>query len=200
MIEQLIRWDKELFQFLNGLHGLFWDTVMWHVSDKEFWYPFYLLLILYMIWKFRWKTTVLLVTIALLITLGDQISVHLFKEVFQRLRPCHEPGLQGLVHTVHGRCGGQYGFISSHASNTFALAMFLHGLFRNRFFSWFIFVWASVVSYSRIYLGVHYPGDVLGGALLGMLLGYLVYFGYNKFTGLPWYKRLFFRYGSQGRT
>ena len=98
-----------------------------------------------------------------------------FKNNFERLRPCHEASLADIIHTVRDKCGGHYGFISSHASNSFALAVFLSGFIRRRYryFPLFILIWASVVSYSRIYLGVHYPFDVIVGAIFGSLLGYL---------------------------
>ena len=103
----------------------------------------------------------------LAIVLSDQISVHAFKEVFLRYRPCHNLVLQSQVH-LNGGCGGTYGFISSHAANTFALAMFLSLLFNGKikYFTLFILVWASFVSYSRIYNGVHYPADIACGAIV----------------------------------
>ncbi|MFO8236270.1 MAG: phosphatase PAP2 family protein [Bacteroidales bacterium] len=175
MLDIIIELDTKLFLFLNGLNSSFWDTVMWWISDKEFWYPFYGILILVMAWKYKWNAVVTILFIALTITLADQISVKGFKEVFERFRPSHNPSLEGMIHHVKGYKGGKFGFVSSHAANTFAFAAFTSQLFKNRYFSWFIFCWAAIVSYSRIYLGVHYPLDILGGALLGFLLGWFVF-------------------------
>jgi undecaprenyl-diphosphatase len=139
----------------------------------------YAIIVGYIIYKFRWKAILSLVFIALVVTLADQISVHGFKMVFQRLRPCHNLQLKNIVHLVNNKCGGQFGFVSSHAANTFGIAVFLARLLKNKQFIIFIFAWASVVSYSRIYLGVHYPFDILGGAILGSGIGYLSYFFYT---------------------
>ncbi len=113
--------------------------------------------------------------LAALIALSDQSSVHLFKNVFERLRPCHNPDLEGMVHLVRGHCGGKYGFISSHASNTFAVAIFLRSVLRTRPVVILLFAWAVLVCYSRIYLGVHYFCDVLVGGLWGAFLGWRMY-------------------------
>lgn len=117
-----------------------------------------------------------MVLVALLITISDQVSVHLFKNVFQRLRPCHEPALEGMVYTL-GRCGGKFGFISSHASNSFAIAVFMALLLWKtlRVMAIIMLVWAAMVSYSRVYLGVHYPGDILVGGMVGALEALMVY-------------------------
>lgn len=150
---------------------------MYWASHKLFWIPLYLFFF-YLAYKQVGKR-IWLVAIAAgaLILLSDQLSVHAFKNVFLRLRPCHEFALQTKVHLLNGHCGGTYGFISSHASNTFALAMFLSLFFggRIKYLAPLLFVWAIFVAYSRIYSGVHYPGDVLGGAIVGIGIGITVY-------------------------
>jgi undecaprenyl-diphosphatase len=168
--------DTELFLFLNSKHNSFFDPIMFWVSHKFFWIPLYAFF-LFLAWKHYGKK-VWLVAIAavLLIVLSDQISVHAFKNVFMRYRPCHNCEIGPQVHLNDGK-GGMFGFISSHAANTFALAMFLGLLFRNkiRYFGIFIFSWAAFVSYSRIYNGVHYPMDIITGAIVGMGIGVAVY-------------------------
>jgi len=122
-MDWLLQLDTRIFLAINGLHSEVWDGIMWWISGKITWWPFYLLLILYMAWKKRWQLAPMLLFIILVVTLADQTSVHLFKNLIQRLRPCHEPALQGLVHLVNNKCGGEFGFISSHAANTFGVAL-----------------------------------------------------------------------------
>lgn len=176
----LLELDKNLLLFLNGMHSPFMDEVMWFFSRIPVWIPLYILFIVLIILRFRKKAWLIIPLVILLIACSDQSSVHLFKEVFHRLRPSHEPSLEGMLHFVNNYKGGTYGFISSHASNTFALAVFLSLLFRKRWFTTGILLWAGIVSYSRIYLGVHYPGDVLSGALWGSFLAVIFFLVYHK--------------------
>ncbi|MBP6977679.1 MAG: phosphatase PAP2 family protein [Bacteroidales bacterium] len=168
--------DTDLFLLINGWNSPFWDTVMYWLSDKLIWIPLYLLLIYFLIRYYKKQTLIILLFVGLLIFLSDQSSVQLFKNVFQRPRPCHDPALASLVHTVNGQCGGQFSFVSSHATNHFAIAVFLIPFLGSKwkYFTPLILFWAAIISYSRVYLGVHYPGDVLGGALLGTVLGLAV--------------------------
>ncbi|RPH32508.1 MAG: phosphatase PAP2 family protein [Bacteroidales bacterium] len=180
MVEILLKWDSQLFLLLNGIHSPFWDSIMIFASGKLNWLPLYLLIIFFIALKNRWKTLWWLIAIAIVVVATDQLSVGLFKNVFQRLRPCHNSELQGLIHLV-GRCGGQYGFVSSHAANTFGVAVFLSLLFSKRWITYSLLIWAAFVSYSRIYLGVHFPGDVICGAILGAGIGISLWLPANYF-------------------
>lgn len=175
-LNMLNTWDTDLFLILNGAHNSFWDFIMFWASDKFIWIPVYALF-LFLLWrKYYSKIWIVILFAALLIFLSDQISVHLFKDVFQRLRPCNDPALDGMVHLVNGKCGGSFGFYSSHASNIFAIAVFVISLLgkKNPWMILLILIWAGLIAYSRIYLGVHYPGDVIAGAMVGSLLGWMV--------------------------
>lgn len=176
MINTLKNWDTQLFLFLNGKHNSFFDVVMFWASHRYFWIPLYLFFFFLVIKYYGKQVWLVVLAAVLLIVLSDQISVHAFKFVFLRYRPCHNLILQSQVHLNDG-CGGMYGFISSHAANTFALAMFLFLLLKSklRYIGWFMFPWAAFVSYSRIYNGVHYPADVACGAIVGMGIGVLVF-------------------------
>src|SRR3989304_5383050 len=176
MIETFKNIDTQLFLFLNGFHNDFWDAVMYWAGDRYFWIPLYAVILVLTGVKLKWKTLlIILPMITLLILISDQGSV-LLKNLFQRYRPCHNNIIQDVVHTLNGKCGGQYGFVSSHASNTFALAMFVGMLFRKklRWMLVFMLSGAGFVSYSRIYTGVHYPADIAAGALMGISAGFLL--------------------------
>lgn len=184
--------DRTLFLFLNSVNSPFWDNVMWVISGKLTWLPLYLFILWLFIREYGRRTMIILLFVIIAITVSDQLSVHAFKEVFQRLRPCHEPDLEGLVHIVRGKCGGRYGFVSSHAANLFNMAVFSSLLIRRRWFTVFMLFWAALVSYSRIYLGVHYPGDIVCGAMLGVLAGWLAWVAWRcadrrVSASLPWF-------------
>ncbi len=180
MLELLNNADTQLLLFLNGANNAFFDELFWLITGKFAWIPM-ICVLLYCTFRRDWKTGILVILgIAVTIALCDQISSGIIKDIVCRLRPTREPGIGDLVHIVNGYRGGQYGFVSSHAANSFGVAVFLAMLFRNRAFSYVILIWAAVLSYSRIYLGVHYPGDIICGGLLGAALGAVVYCMYMK--------------------
>jgi undecaprenyl-diphosphatase len=145
------------------------------ISGKVIWAPLYLAVLIYLGVKYKRKFLVILLFIILAVSFADQGSVQLFKNIFHRLRPCHEPSLAGMIHLVNGECGGLYGFVSSHATNSFNVALLSLMFIKRWWYTISIILWALIIGYSRIYLGVHYPGDVICGSLLGALIGWGIY-------------------------
>lgn len=173
LLDTIKGWDKELFLYLNGIHGPFWDYVMTLFTFTTTWLLFYLVVLVIITKRYGRKALLIYLSIAILILLADQIS-GVLKHSIMRLRPSNDPEVSVLAH-IFFRKGGLYGFVSAHAANAFAFATFSSFLFRNRTYTLFIFPWALLIAYTRIYLGVHYPGDILGGALLGSLIGWGIY-------------------------
>ncbi|MCE5204636.1 MAG: phosphatase PAP2 family protein [Porphyromonadaceae bacterium] len=175
-IDKLLPLERNLFFALNGSDSQFLDNVMWMLSGRLVWIPLFLLIIFLFFYKSHWKEG-LLVTLffILLFAACDQLASAFFKPLFERFRPTHHPDFKDLVDIVNGYRGGLYGFISSHATNSFGLAVFLSLLFRNRWVSITVLFWAVLNSYTRIYLGVHFVSDILAGMIAGSILGYLFY-------------------------
>ena len=175
MWQELIRYDKELFLFLNNLGNPSWDGFWMFVTNKFSAIPLYLLLLVLTYRQLGLKRTILvLITVAVMILVTDQLS-NLFKYGVKRLRPCYDSDLNGLVRLVKSYCGGKFGYFSAHAANNFAVAFFFTFLLRKKFryIGIFLMVWAFLVAYSRIYIGVHFPLDVLTGGLIGLIFSWL---------------------------
>jgi len=172
--------DRTLFLFINDLNNPILDSVMIVISEKATWIPLYLGIIGFLIYRYGKKTVTIVVTIAILITAVDQFCSQLVKPTFERNRPCNARDLQPYIHVPDG-CGGQYGFVSNHAANCFALATFMFLMFNYRHpkVKW-LFIWAGIVGLSRIYLAAHYPADIAGGAMVGISFATLAYYFYTR--------------------
>ena len=175
IISSLITKDTNLFLFLNSFHNDFFDTFMSVFSERLIWIPFYIAILYAAIRRWKKESIWIILSLILCVVLADQVASGVLKDWIQRPRPSREPVLDGLVHLVNGYRGGQFGFASSHAANTFALALLSSIIFRQRFYSFIVFVWAILTSYSRIYLGVHYPGDIIAGMIIGLLSALILY-------------------------
>ena len=170
-MESLQKIDEYFFRIINssGWEGM--DGVMMLVSSKWLWIPLYLYLLYLLYQKYASKFIWILISLGFLIFLADYGSVHFFKEIFQRLRPCHQ---LDNIRVVDG-CGALYGFVSSHAANTFALAFFIGLLLKSKKEFFWLFTWATLIGFSRIYLGVHFPFDIVGGMFWGVFVSLLIY-------------------------
>lgn len=178
MIETIRYAEYEWFLWLNSFHSPFWDTIMFWVTYRFTWIPLYLYIIYFLFKNIRFDFVRSLLFVLISVGLADRITSGFMKPYFQRFRPCHDPVIQHIVHVV-GNCGGQYGFVSSHASNSFALVVVIFILFRNHKIEsrlpFFLLFWAIIVSYSRIYVGVHFPTDIIVGGLVGCLIPVALY-------------------------
>lgn len=181
-MDYLLELDRKILLYLNSFHTPWLDPVMLFMTHTWVWLPLYLFLLYLIIKNYRKESWMALLAITIVIVLTDQITSGLMKPYFERLRPSHEPSLEGLLHLVDGYRGGNFSFASSHAANTLGTATFFFLLFRftNRWIGW-LFVWAVAMTYTRIYLGVHYPGDILVGGIIGVLCGWI---GYRIFLAL----------------
>lgn len=175
MIDYLNDIDTEVLLAINGLHGTFQDAFWWLISAK--WAS--VLLVLAFVWiLLHQNRRHALLTVAMLVlafVLADQISSGLIKHLVERLRPSQDPSLDNMIHIVNNYRGGKFGFVSSHAANSFAAATLIALVMRHRLVTISLLTWAMLQCYSRVYLGVHYPGDILGGMVVGILVGCLVW-------------------------
>lgn len=183
MINYILELDEKLLLFFNGLNTPWLDSAMFFLTDGRTWLPLFLITIIFIIVKFRGKGFFILLFIGLVIALGDQISSSLLKPLVGRLRPSHEPHLEGILHIVNNYKGGLFSFVSSHATNSFGVATMLWLLIGKQY-KWIslFFVWAAIFSFTRIYLGVHYPSDIIAGAALGIALALGINWTFQKFT------------------
>ena len=180
MIESLNNIDTSITTFINSFHSGFFDFLMIWISNKFIWIPFYAFL-LYLIIKSHKKNSILIILfIIILITLSDQ-GTDFIKDIVRRARPSHEDSLRNLIHVVNNYRSSPFGFFSSHASNSFAVAVFAILFLKSRYkiLMPIMISWALIVCYSRVYLGVHYFGDVLCGAIFGSTLAYLMFMSYS---------------------
>lgn len=180
-ISTLSQFDKDFLLLLNGIHNNYFDKFMYAFTQIFVWIPFYITVI-YTLFRQRKKEALWLVAILIIcVALSDQLSSGLIKNTVQRLRPSNDPSVQGLIHIVNNYRGGLYGFVSSHAANTFSFALLSALLFRKKEYTFAVFAWAIINCYTRIYLGVHYPFDILGGMLTGIMVATICYILLRKF-------------------
>lgn len=181
MCMELLQWatdlDTDVFLFFNGMHNTYFDHFMYIYTGKWIWIPLYISIFYVLLRNLHGKIFLCcLAVMALGIVFADQICSQLIRPCVERMRPSNlDNPLSDFVHIVNNNRAGRYGFPSCHAANTFMLAFFVCLLFRNRWLTSFMMAWALLTCYSRVYLGVHYPGDLLVGALIGMAVAWPMY-------------------------
>lgn len=175
-LESLLPLERNLFFALNGSDSLLLDNIMWTLSGRFVWIPLFLFILFVLLYKTQRKGAILTIIFFILVfVLSDQVSSSIFKPMFERFRPTHHPDFKDLVDIIDNYRGGQFGFISSHATNSFGLAVYLSLIFKNRLVIISTLFWAAINSYTRIYLGVHFISDILAGAVVGCLIALILY-------------------------
>lgn len=193
MLEQLLHIDTEILLAINGWHAPWADQLMWIISAKTTWIPLYLLLIGLLVWRYRqpastpikWLQKVpacvmMIVVIGLAVGAADFIASGILKDLVARPRPTRVPELEGVLHLVNDYRSGQYGFVSSHAANTMAVALLFSLIWSNKIATFGLMLWVAANCYSRMYLGVHYPTDILGGLIVGSLVAVVGFWGLRR--------------------
>ena len=190
-MDYLIHIDQQWLLAINGWHSEWADILMWYISKSTTWLPLYALLVGLIVYRFGilspslcregrrgsslLRVLIILAGFAVAVGVSDFVSSGIIKPWVCRLRPTHEPELAGLIHLVNGYTGGLYGFVSSHAANTMACALLFAFLYRNKYATVGLMLWVALNCYSRMYLGVHYPADIIGGLAIGALMATLTY-------------------------
>ena len=190
-MDYLIHIDRQWLLAINGWHSEWADILMWYISKSTTWLPLYALLVGLIVYRFGilspslcregrrgsslLRVLIILAGFAVAVGVSDFVSSGIIKPWVCRLRPTHEPALAGMLHLVNGYTGGLYGFVSSHAANTMACALLFALLYRNKYATVGLMLWVALNCYSRMYLGVHYPADIIGGLAIGALMATLTY-------------------------
>lgn len=186
IFQQIKDIDQALFHQINGVwHDGLLDTILPWTRHSNNWVPLYVILLLWMGYQIGWKTWKWLLFALINVGVTDQVSSSIFKPLFHRLRPCNDPALLGKTRLLLEHCSGGFSFTSSHAANHFGLAMFIFitwGIARQQFTKYF-FIWAAIIAYAQVYVGVHYPMDIIGGTIIGLFSGYLMAKLYLKWAG-----------------
>jgi len=184
-LELVKHWDSQILLAINGLNSPSLDYLMWMISSPYFGIPFYVFFV-FVLFKTKNYKEVIICFVLLLVVVGlaDLTAKYCFKEIFERYRPTHNMNLKEQLHIVNNYSGGKYGFISSHACNMFALSfLFYHFIkIKYRWSIWLLFSWASLIGYSRVYLGVHYPSDILVGGVVGIVIAQILYYLSQEFN------------------
>ncbi|HTA81408.1 MAG TPA: phosphatase PAP2 family protein [Bacteroidia bacterium] len=175
MIESLKNIDNSILLWINSRHSDTMDVIMWNASDRFTWLPLYAIMAFLIIRKYGKASWLPIVYAVLAVALSDQLSSHLVKNIVLRYRPSHNLVLQSQLHYVKNYTGALYGFASSHAANSMALSFFIFLMFRKNYIAALLSFYVALVCYSRIYLGVHYPSDIAGGLVIGIVCGYAAY-------------------------
>ena len=190
-MDYLIHIDQQWLLAINGWHSEWADMLMWYISKSTTWLPLYALLVGLIVYRFGilspslcregrrgsslLRVLIILAGFAVAVGVSDFVSSGIIKPWVCRLRPTHEPALAGMLHLVNGYTGGLYGFVSSHAANTMACALLFALLYRNKYATVGLMLWVALNCYSRMYLGVHYPADIIGGLAIGAMMATLTY-------------------------